>query len=339
MLGWCARRSEPGLKLGAALGVAYQAGRDKVTVIASPGVASLAGWLEQLIAESTGKKTRSGKAVGIVPIADEPLLAADQYGKDRIFCYLRLKDKPSSEQDAKVESLKAAGQPVIVIELADQWDLAQEMFRWEFATAVAAQVMSINPFDQPDVESAKIAARALMKQFVDQGGLPAESPIAADGSIKLFTDAQHPDKFLTANASQPVAKQIDAHLSRAKSPDYIALNCYIDMSDKHVSLLADLRSKILARYKVATTVGFGPRFLHSTGQLHKGGDNNIVVLQITCDDAKDIPIPGEQFSFSVLKSAQAAGDMTVLAERGRRILRVHVGSDVAADLSRLIAMV
>ncbi len=316
----------PGVRLGAILGVAAKAGRDKVTIIASPGIYDMGAWLEQLLAESTGKQGH-----GIVPVDDEPLGAADVYGKDRVFAYLRLINAPDAAQDAAVKALEQAGQPVVRLSLSDPMQVAQQFFLWEFATGVAGAVIGINPFDQPDVEASKIETKKLTDAYAATGKLPDEAPFLVSDGIKLFTDPRDQD----ALRQDSLDGVIKAHLGRAGPGDYVALLAYIDRNPTHIEALRKLRARIRDAKHVATCVGFGPRFLHSTGQTYKGGPNSGVVLQITADDAKDLPVPGEKFTFGTVKAAQARGDFDVLAERGRRALRVHLGADVDAGLARL----
>lgn len=302
----------PGAALGLALGVLARRGRDKLSLVISPGVGALGGWIEQLIAESTGKR-----GTGIVPIADEPLAAPEFYGNDRSFVYLRLAEAPSHEQDTAVAALEAAGQPVLRIAMKDPLDLGAEFFRWEFATAVAGSVLGVNPFDQPDVEAAKQAARQLMEHFEAAGDLPSPPPSCSVSGADLFADPALP-------AAPDLESQLARHLGRLGPGDYFAINAFIDMSDANEEALQRMRRAVRDRYRVATTVGFGPRFLHSTGQLHKGGPGSGLFLQITSEDAVDLGIPGRGFSFGVLKQAQAIGDFQVLSQRGRRILRIHL---------------
>ena len=316
----------PGVRLGAILGVAAKAGRDKVTIIASPGIYDMGAWLEQLLAESTGKQGH-----GIVPVDDEPLGAADVYGKDRVFAYLRLTNAPDAAQDAAVKALEQAGQPVVRLSLSDPMQVAQQFFLWEFATGVAGAVIGINPFDQPDVEASKIETKKLTDAYAATGKLPDEAPFLVSDGIKLFTDPRDQD----ALRQDSLDGVIKAHLGRAGPGDYVALLAYIDRNPTHIEALRKLRARIRDAKHVATCVGFGPRFRHSTGQTYKGGPNSGVVLQITADDAKDLPVPGEKFTFGTVKAAQARGDFDVLAERGRRALRVHLGADVDAGLARL----
>jgi glucose-6-phosphate isomerase len=323
----------PGVVLGIILGTAARNGRDKVTLITSPGISSLGAWLEQLMAESTGKQ---GK--GIVPIDREDVGPPEVYGNDRVFAYVRLESAPDKAQDAKVAALEQAGHPVVRILLGDVYDLGQEFFRWEIATAVAGSVIGINAFNQPDVEASKIATRNLTNEYEKTGSLPAEKPVLEDNGIKLFTDPVNADALAKAAGSdKSLAGYLRAHLKRVGAGDYFALLAYIQMDEKHETLLQKLRQALRDKKRVATCLEFGPRFLHSTGQAYKGGPNSGVFLQVTCDDAADLPVPGQTYTFGVVKAAQARGDFQVLAERGRRALRVHLGKDLASGLARLSA--
>jgi transaldolase/glucose-6-phosphate isomerase len=325
----------PGVTLGVILGTLAKQGRDKVTFIMSPGIASLGGWLEQLLAESTGKE---GK--GLIPVDGEKLGTPEAYGKDRLFVYTRLGSASSAEQDAGVQALEKAGHPVVRIVLADIYDLGQEFFRWEIATAVAGSLLGINAFNQPDVEAAKIAARQLTAAYETQGSLPSTPPLLREGDLSLFADPRNADGVATAAGGAKTLKAyLKGHFGRIKPGDYFAINAYVEMSPDNDRELQALRHAVRDGKRVATTLGYGPRFLHSTGQLHKGGPNTGVFLQITADDAEDVPIPGQKFTFGVLKRAQAEGDFEVLAQRGRRVLRVHLGSNVRANLGQLLAMV
>jgi transaldolase/glucose-6-phosphate isomerase len=314
----------PGLRLGAILGEAAKAGRDKVTIFASPTVASIGSWLEQLLAESTGKQ---GK--GIVPVDLEPIGAPDVYGQDRVFAYVRCATDDTTQLDAKVQALAAAGHPVIRITLPRAAAIGQEFFRWEIATATAGAVIGIDPFDQPDVEASKIKTRALTDAYEKTGKLPPETAIAQDGELAFFGDAA-----LAGDGT--VEGLLGAHLARLRPGDYAAVLAYIARNAAHERQLAALRTALRDRRKVATVGGFGPRFLHSTGQAYKGGPNSGVFLQITADPAHDLQVPGRKISFGTVQAAQALGDLQVLAERGRRYLRVHIGGgDVEAGLARL----
>jgi len=321
----------PGVVLGIILGTAARNGRDKVTLITSPGISSLGAWLEQLMAESTGKQ---GK--GIVPIDREDVGPPEVYGNDRVFAYVRLESSPDKAQDAKVAALEQAGHPVVRILLGDVYDLGQEFFRWEIATAVAGSVIGINAFNQPDVEASKIATRNLTNEYEKTGSLPAEKPVIEDNGIKLFTDPVNAEALAKAAGSdKSLAGYLRAHIKRVGAGDYFALLAYIHMDEKHETLLQKLRQALRDKKRVATCLEFGPRFLHSTGQAYKGGPNSGVFLQVTCDDAADLPVPGQTYTFGVVKAAQARGDFQVLAERGRRALRVHLGKDLASGLARL----
>ncbi len=321
----------PGVVLGLILGCAAKAGRDKVTIITSPAISDLGAWLEQLIAESTGKQ---GK--GIIPVDREVIGAPEVYGSDRVFAYLRLESEPEKEQDAKVSALEKAGHPVVRISLTDTYDLGQEFFRWEIATAVAGSIIGINPFNQPDVEASKIVTRNLTNEYEKNGSLPSEKPILDDKGTKLFTDDRNAAELAkAAGFEKSLVAYLKAHLGRIKAGDYFALLAYIQMDEEHEQQLQAMRHAVRDKKHVATCLGFGPRFLHSTGQAYKGGPNSGVFLQLTCDDAKDLPVPGQKYTFGIVKAAQARGDFQVLAERGRRALRVHLGADLAAGLRTL----
>ncbi len=318
----------PGVVLGIILGTAAKSGRDKVTIVTSPGISDLGAWLEQLLAESTGKQ---GK--GIIPVDREELGPPEFYGNDRIFAYVRLEGAADSAQEAKIALLEEAGHPVVRISVADTYDLGQEFFRWEIATAVAGSIIGINAFNQPDVEASKVATRNLTAEYEKRGSLPEEKPFFEEGGIKLFTDDKNADALAKASGSdKSLAGYLRAHLNRLTSNDYFALLAYIQMNSDHISRLQELRHLLRDKRHNATCVGFGPRFLHSTGQAYKGGPNSGVFLQITCDDAADLPVPGQKYTFGVVKAAQARGDFQVLAERGRRALRVHLGKDLQAGL-------
>jgi transaldolase/glucose-6-phosphate isomerase len=317
----------PGVILGAIMGAAANQGRDKLTIITSPGIFDLGAWLEQLLAESTGK---IGK--GIIPVDREKLAKPDAYGNDRVFAYLRLASKPNKAQDAAVAALEKAGHPVIRITLPNIHTIGQEFFRWEIATAVAGSIIGINAFNQPDVEASKIETRKLTSEYEATGHLPDESPFFEAAGVKLFADEKN-----TA-ALKGGAKLVDvlkAHLARAGAGDYFAVLGYITMNAENEKVLQEFRHVVRDKKKVATCLGFGPRFLHSTGQAYKGGPNSGVFLQITCDDASDLAVPGQKYTFGVVKAAQARGDFNVLAERGRRALRVHLGKNLKSGLKAL----
>ncbi|MBI3971106.1 MAG: bifunctional transaldolase/phosoglucose isomerase [Chloroflexi bacterium] len=323
----------PGVVLGTILGVLARHGRDKVTIAASPGIAVFGAWLEQLLAESTGKQ-----GMGLIPVDREPLGPPAVYGRDRLFVYVRLESAPDAAQDAAVDALERARQPVVRIAVRERHDLGGEYFHWEIATAVAGAIIGVNPFDQPDVETSKVATRKLTAEFARAGALPAEAPILEDGGIKLFADARNA-AVLAPAASGSLAGYLRTHLSRLAAGDYFALLVYLDMHEAHERPLQTMRQAVRDAKRVATCLGFGPRFLHSTGQVYKGGPNTGVFLQLTCDDALDLPVPGQRYTFGVVKAAQARGDFQVLAERQRRALRVHLGKDVPAGLAALQAAI
>jgi transaldolase / glucose-6-phosphate isomerase len=310
----------PGVLLGILLGTLAHAGRDKITITASPGIFDLGAWLEQLLAESTGK---NGK--GLIPVDREPLGAPQVYGADRVFVYARLENGADPGQDLAIDALQSAGHPVIRIGLGNIYDLGQEFFRWEIATAVAGSILGINAFNQPDVEASKIATRRLTDEFEKTGSLPKESPAFESEGIRVFGDTK----------AKTLDEALRAHLAAIKSGDYFALLAYIERNNEHESALESIRKRVRDTKRAATCVGFGPRFLHSTGQAYKGGPNTGVFLQITCDDAQDLPVPGQKYTFGVVKAAQARGDLEVLRERGRRALRIHLGANVAAGLEKL----
>ncbi len=327
-------RSNPGVSLGLLLGTCANHGIDKLTIVVSPRIYDLGAWLEQLIAESTGKIGRA-----IIPVDREPLAAPSKYGHDRVFAYVRLTSAPDDAQDAAVEALVAAGRPVVRLDVAEPYSIGGEFFRWEIATAVAGSLMGINPFDQPDVEFSKIETRKLTTDYETSGHLPPEAPVLVDGAIALFTDDANRAALSSAAAAPSAVEWLRAHLARLVANDYFALLAYVQMTPGHEATLSRLRLRVRDARGVATCLGFGPRFLHSTGQAYKGGPNSGVFLQVTCDDARDLAVPGARYSFGVVKAAQARGDFQVLVDRKRRALRVHLGADVTRGLELLDGLV
>jgi transaldolase / glucose-6-phosphate isomerase len=311
----------PGAALGIILGTLGTNGRDKPTIVASPRIASFGGWLEQLIAESTGKDGR-----GLIPVDGETPGPPGVYDTDRLFIYLRLTTDPDPSQDAAVDRLQEAGQPVVRISLADAYDLGQEFFRWEMAIAVAASIIGVNPFDQPDVEATKIAIRELMDRYERTGSLPPEEPALEENGIRLFGNL---------NRGHSLVECLREYLDRIERHDYFVILAYVDMNASHDAELQTMRHLVRDDRRVATCLAYGPRYLHSTGQLHKGGPNTGVFLQITADDVSDLPVPGKKVTFGVVKAAQARADFHVLTDRGRRVLRVHLGADVKRGLLKL----
>ena len=325
----------PSAVLGIILGSAAVAGRDKVTIITSPGIADLGAWLEQLLAESTGK---NGK--GIIPVDRETLGSPEVYGKDRVFAYVRLETGADPAQEAQVAAIEEAGQPVVRITMPDIYDLGAEFFRWEIATAVAGSIIGINAFNQPDVEASKVATRNLTSEYEKTGSLPPEKPVLEDSGVKLFTDQKNAAELASSvGGDRSLAGYLRAHLNRIKPGDYFAVLGYIQMNAEHQDSLQKVRLAVRDKKRVATCLGFGPRFLHSTGQAYKGGPNSGVFLQITCDDSVELPVPGQKYTFGIVKAAQARGDFQVLAERGRRALRVHLGSNLKTGLATLQAAI
>jgi transaldolase/glucose-6-phosphate isomerase len=320
-------QENPGVQLGVAMGVAAtRFGRDKVTIVASPRIADLGAWLEQLLAESTGKHGR-----GLIPLAGEPLAAPERYGSDRFFAYLELDGQSDSSQREMVAALEQAGHPVARIVVKDIEHIGQEFFRWEIATAVAGAIIGIDPFDQPDVEASKDKTSALTKEYETSRSLPQEQPAFRENGIALYAD---PRNVAALGRHNTLSGYLKSHLGRVRAGDYVALLAYIQRSDVNTRALTAMRTRIRDKTQAATCLGYGPRFQHSTGQAYKGGPNSGVFLQITCDDPADIDVPGHSYSFGVVKAAQARGDLEVLVERDRRALRIHL-KDVDAGLAEL----
>jgi transaldolase/glucose-6-phosphate isomerase len=321
----------PGLQLGAIIGTCAISGRDKVTLIGSAGIRNLGAWLEQLLAESTGK---NGK--GVIPVDGEPLGVPGAYGDDRLFVYLHLASDDDEDQEAKVRALERAGHPVVRIMLEDLADLGGEFFRWEFATAVAGSIIGINPFDQPNVEDAKIATRSLTDAYEHSGPLPELASFFEGEGFRLSADDRNTRELReAAGETASLDGYLAALLGRVEPGDYVALLAYLSMSAEHKRLLSEIRVLVRDRLRVATCVGFGPRFQHSTGQAYKGGPNSGVFLQINCRDSVELPVPGHAYTFGVVKEAQARGDFDALAKQGRRALRIDVGADAAKGLTAL----
>jgi transaldolase/glucose-6-phosphate isomerase len=321
----------PGLQLRAIIGTCATSGRDKLTLISSTGIRNLGAWLEQLLAESTGK---SGK--GVIPIDREPLGVPGAYGDDRLFVYLRLASDNDEEQDTKVRALERAHHPVVRIVLEEVADLGGEFFRWEFATAVAGSIIGINPFDQPDVEEAKVATRQLTDAYDESRALPELASFFDADGFRLSADERNARELrAAAGNAQSLEGYLAVQLSNVEPGDYVALLAYLPMMPENERLLTDIRVLIRDHLHVATCVGFGPRFQHSTGQAYKGGPNSGVFLQITCRDTVELPVPGHAYTFGVVKEAQARGDFDALAANGRRALRIDLGADVTAGLTAL----
>jgi transaldolase/glucose-6-phosphate isomerase len=302
--------------------------------LTSPGLASFGAWAEQLFAESTGKQ---GK--GLIPIDGEPLGRPEVYGDDRFFIALTLDGEADAGREAKLAALEKAGHPVVRIEQNSIENIGQEFFRFEIATAIAGAVLGINPFDQPDVEASKLKTRELTDAFEKSGKLPPETPVCSEQSMRLYTDKINADALRKAGADGSVESWLKAHFSRVGAGDYVAMLAYLARNTDNAARLQAVRVALRDRRDVATCLEFGPRFLHSTGQAYKGGPDSGVFLQITSDDAVDLPIPGHRASFGTVKAAQARGDFGVLAERGRRALRVHLDGDLDKSLTALGAAI
>ena len=314
----------PGILLGAALGELALQGRDKVTFITSPTLATLGLWLEQLIAESTGKE---GK--GILPVALEPLGEAGVYGDDRVFVYIYLKDEADERIRQQLNTLQKQGHPLILVELTDLLDLGQEFFRWEIATATAGAVLGINAFDQPNVQESKDNTNRLIAQVAETGVLPEPQPIAEEQGLRFFGEG-------TGTSAQELLQKFFA---QAQPGHYFAIQAYMTETEEVTNELQRIRLLVRDRLHVATTLGYGPRFLHSTGQYHKGGPNTGLFLQLTVDDVEDLPIPDRPYTFGTFKRAQALGDLEALRHHGRKVIRVHLGADWTTALHHLRAMI
>ena len=316
----------PAARLAAALGQLARQGRDKMTLVIPPPLDSLGLWIEQLIAESTGKE-----GGGILPVAGEPLGAPDVYSDDRVFVYIRTEDSADAQSEAALEALEKAGHPVIGQVLPDPLSLGGGFFLWEFATALVGALLGINPFDQPNVQESKDNTRELLEVFRGKGQLPPQEVLLEERGCRIFGEADSRRETLVATTR--------AHLARVRAGDYVALTAYIPETEEHDQLLQAVRLRIRDSLKVATTVGYGPRFLHSTGQLHKGGAENGIFVQITAAEGEDLAIPGEPYTFGVLEQAQALGDFQSLVDRHRPAIRFHLGADVGAGLKTLLDVV
>jgi len=320
----------PGLALGAVIGVCATAGHDKLTLVTSASIRGFGAWLEQLLAESTGK---NGK--GVIPVDREPLGAPDVYGDDRVFVYLRRTADNDTGQEKQVSALEDAGHPVVRIVLGDRADLGGEFFRWEFATAVAGSILGIDPFNQPDVEDAKTVTRTLTDAYDDTRTLPDRAWFAEGDGLRLAADDRNVAELRAIAGAASASGFLAAQLGRVQPGDYVALLAYLPMTTDNERMLTDIRILIRNRLNAATCLGFGPRFQHSTGQVYKGGPNTGVFLQLTCTDTVNLPVPGHAYTFGVVKEAQSRGDFDALATRGRRALRIDLGSDPTTGLTVL----
>jgi hypothetical protein len=319
------------IRLGCILGTLGKAGRDKVTIVTSESIASFGLWAEQLVAESTGKE-----GVGLVPVAGEALGEPEVYGNDRLFIYLRLDSDENEVLDQKMTQLKEAGHPLVRLHLRDKLDLAGEFFRWEMATAVAGILFGVNPFDEPNVSSSKAKTMSVLDIYQNTGQLDRPVPLFNTDDVALCTSTI---SSVSLAKGQDLQERLTLFLKQSSPGDYVSLMAYLEASEDHESLLQALRIKIRDRFCVATTLGYGPRFLHSTGQLHKGGPKNGLFIQITAETREDIQIPGSNYGFGVLKSAQALGDFKALSEKGLHVLELRLGKSIDQGLSQLIAMI
>jgi transaldolase/glucose-6-phosphate isomerase len=327
-----AAEENPGLVLGVILGVCAKQGKNKITFIVSPGIPTLGAWLEQLLAESTGK---NGK--GFIPVDQEPVGAPPVYGDDRVFIYIRLTSAPDPDQDRAMDVFEQAGCMVVRLNVADKMHLGAALFCWEMATAVAGSIMGIHPFNQPDVEESKVLTAQYMSMPHEKTKpYAAPSPFFSSEGMTLFTDEKNAQEMRKRLVGAPcIAGYLQAHLNQVEKGDYVVLCAFIEMSAEHTALLQESRLLIRDHEKVATCLGFGPRFLHSTGQAYKGGPNTGVFLQITADHSEDIQIPLHPYTFGAVITAQAQADFAVLIKRARRVLRIHLGKEVHAGLERL----
>jgi glucose-6-phosphate isomerase len=310
----------PGVALGVVMGELAGQGRNKLTLLVPDSIATLGMWLEQLIAESTGKE-----GMGILPVTGEVMGSPSVYGTDRVFVYLRMESEVDDALDKAAKSLLEAGFPLVTIRMRDRFDLGRELFRWEIATAVSGVVLGINPFDQPNVQEAKDLTNRLLKEVREHGRLPAEEPSIVEESMQLYG----------AGGPKTVGEALSRFLEQAHEGDYIALLAYMTEDEATNRALQSIRAQLRDRLHVATTLGYGPRYLHSTGQLHKGGPNTGLFLELTADDGEDVEIPGQPYSFGALRRAQALGDLEALRQHGRRGLRFHLGSAVSRGLAVL----
>ena len=331
--------ANPGVQLGLLLGLAACAGRDKATLVTSPGLDGFGAWVEQLLAESTGKDGR-----GIVPVDGERLDDSSVYGDDRVFAATTLYDESDEGREEALDALARAGHPVVRVRAGDRYDIAAECFRWEFATAVAGAVLGVHPFDQPDVEASKVATRAITSQGAAGGRTAPAPPVAAlaydAGVVSAYVERPYSAALRrSVGAEAPLQDWVTAHLRRLRPRGYFAVLAYLEMCDPYRRLVDELRHRVRAATRVATTVGFGPRFLHSTGQAHKGGPADGLFLILTCGHAVDVPVPHQELTFGAVEDAQAAGDCAVLAARRRRWLRLHIDGHVGSGLATVASLV
>ena len=313
-------KENPGMTLGAVMGALARRGRDKVTLLLPDNLATLGMWLEQLLAESTGKE-----GTGILPVAGEIPISLSVYGEDRLFVYIRLKDEVDESLEQGIAALQKAGQPVVTLLMDDRLDLGQEFFRWEIATATAGAILGINPFDQPNVQESKDITNRLLEEVRKTGRLSDPSPVLREEPLRFYATQQE----------KTGGEVLKAFFNQARTGDYVALQAYLPETLAITEALQGIRMRLRDRRHLPTTLGYGPRFLHSTGQYHKGGTNTGLFLQLTVDTIEDAPVPGSPYTFGVLRAAQGLGDFEALQKHGRRVVRIHLGADPIQGLAAL----
>jgi transaldolase/glucose-6-phosphate isomerase len=318
-----------GVSLGTALGMAAQQGRDKVTFVLSKSIGAFGYWAEQLLAESTGKE---GK--GLIPVESEALGTPDVYGADRVFVSIRTADSSDADTEAKLAGLEKAGHPVVRLVIHDALHLGAEFLRWELATATAGAVLGLNPFDEPNVAESKKNTTDLLHEWQQRGAFSTATPVVQDGDIAIYGDQTQP--WFPTGAGHSLGGFLQAFADLATVPDYLTLLSYFLRTEARHQALQTLRTALRHRRHVATTLGYGPRYLHSTGQLHKGGPNTGVFILFTADAAAEVSIPGQPYGFATLQRAQALGDFRALSTKERRVIRVHLGQDIAGGLKKLL---
>ena len=323
----------PGALLGAVLGILCRAGRDKATFVVSPSIQDLGLWIEQLLAESTGKS-----GLGLIPVTGEKLRSPGRYDDDRLFVYIRFIPGTDGAQEEGLAKLEASGQPVVRIDIGDPYRIGQELFRWEIATALAGSHLGINPFDQPDVEASKQATRQLMSGYAAQGAFPPERPAYADDGLRVFAAGEMGERLGDSGRWEPgLAGCMQAFLGSVQKGDYCAILAYAPMDEATTDALERLRDTLGERAKTAATLGFGPRYLHSVGQIHKGGPNSGVFLVLVSEDTEDLAVPGHAYTFGVVKAAQARADAEVLTARNRRVIRIDIAGGFVSGVGRITA--
>lgn len=303
------------------MGELARSGRDKVTFLMPRSIVALGMWLEQLLAESTGKE-----GTGVLPVSGESPGSPSVYEEDRLFVHIRLKEQPDEDLEGSVAALKRAGHPVVTVSMDDRLDLGQEFFRWEIATATTGAILGINAFDQPNVQESKENTNRLLERVRKGGRLPEASLTLSEGPLLIYGKEK----------AKSAKECLKSFFARARPGDYLSLQAYLPETPAIDQKLQAIRLRLRDSLRLATTLGYGPRFLHSTGQFHKGGPNNGLFLQVTADEAEVVPIPGEPYTFGLFEHAQALGDLQALRRHRRRVIRVHLGTDVMKGLEALL---